>query len=139
MKSLLYKNEIPNFDIELFWKTKTTPTIIAIAVSGGGYRSMLSGAGILTALDDREVSNLTHVSGILQASSYMSGISGGAWLVMSQFVNDWQRVSDMIHGGANGWNLKQSLLEGMPEVNDNVRRKNKGKVPTRPKTNRDWG
>lgn len=127
MKSLLYKNEIPNFDIELFWKTKTTPTIIAIAVSGGGYRSMLSGAGILTALDDREVSNLTHVSGILQASSYMSGISGGAWLVMSQFVNDWQRVSDMIHGGANGWNLKQSLLEGMPEVNDNVRRKNKGK------------
>ncbi|KAI5970293.1 SPO1 [Candida margitis] len=128
LKSLLYKNEIPNFDIESFWKSKSRPTIIAIALSGGGYRSMLSGAGILAALDDREVTNLTHVSGILQASSYISGISGGAWLVMSQFVNDWPRISDMVHGGgssANGWNLKQSLLEGMPEVNDQVRRKDK--------------
>ncbi|CAD1813121.1 putative meiotic phospholipase SPO1 [Candida parapsilosis] len=135
LKSLLYKNEIPSFDIESFWQSKTTPTIVAIAISGGGYRSMLCGAGILSALDDREVNNLTHVSGILQASSYIAGISGGAWLVMSQFVNEWPRISDVTRGGPNGWNLKSSLLEGIPEVNDNVRRRSKEKeIESKPRS-----
>nr|WNV54343.1 hypothetical protein [Candida metapsilosis] len=134
LKSLLYKNEIPNFDIESFWATKSSPTIIAIAISGGGYRSMLSGGGILNALDGREVGNLTHVSGILQAASYISGISGGAWLVMSQFVNDWPRINDVVGGGTNGWNLKSSLLEGMPDVNDKVRGRSKEKEVSETKT-----
>ncbi|KAI5961707.1 SPO1 [Candida theae] len=140
LKSLLYKNEIPNFDIEAFWNSKSSSTIIAIAISGGGYRSMLSGGGILTALDAREVNNLTHVSGILQASSYIAGISGGAWLVMSQFVNDWPRISKVARSGvATGWNLKQSLLEGMPDVNGNIRKQNKDAKPSKRKTKQGLG
>ncbi|KAI5956425.1 SPO1 [Candida jiufengensis] len=108
----MYRNKIPNFDIEKFWLNKTIPSRIAIALSGGGYRSMLIGAGIISAFDEREIQKLNHLSGILQATSYFAGISGGAWLVMSQFVNDWQPISTIL----KEWNLKQSLLEGTYDV-----------------------
>ncbi|CAK9441759.1 uncharacterized protein LODBEIA_P56270 [Lodderomyces beijingensis] len=122
LKSILYKNKIPQFDVEQFWSRykQRKSTKIALAFSGGGYRSMLAGAGVLMALDDRELDKQAFVNGILQSSSYIAGISGGSWLVMSQFINDFPRVSAMINGsfGASGcgWDVAESLLEGMPDV-----------------------
>ncbi|KAI5964297.1 SPO1 [Candida pseudojiufengensis] len=112
LKSLFYKNKIPNFDVEKFWINKTKPIKLAIALSGGGYRSMLTGAGILSSFDERELTKCNKLRGILQSTSYFAGISGGAWLVMSQFINDWKPITTML----GEWDLKQSLLKGISDV-----------------------
>jgi lysophospholipase len=62
---------------QLLSDSSTTPRV-AIAISGGGYRAMLHGSGGLAALDAR---NETGVSGLLQGSVYMAGLSGGSWAV----------------------------------------------------------
>lgn len=49
------------------------PTV-ALASSGGGYRALLAGAGVIKAFDAREGSN--EVSGLYQALTYQSGLSG---------------------------------------------------------------
>ena len=61
---------------------------IGIAFSGGGYRACLNGAGGLQAFDDREENGTApgHLGGLLQASTYVAGLSGGNWLVGSIFV-----------------------------------------------------
>ena len=52
--------------------------IVALASSGGGYRALLAGAGVIKALDGRD-SN-TSVSGLYQALTYQSGLSGKFYL-----------------------------------------------------------
>ncbi|RCK65731.1 putative meiotic phospholipase SPO1 [Candida viswanathii] len=111
VKSLLYRNKIPNFDIEKFWSIKMRPTRIAIAVSGGGFRSMLIGSGVLLAFDDRYPQTVSPLSGLLQSTSYIAGISGGSWLVMSNFINDFEPVHLLKNGV---WNFSQLLLHGVP-------------------------
>jgi lysophospholipase len=63
---------------------------IGIAVSGGGYRAMLNGAGALAAFDDRTEGSKQkgHLGGLLQSASYVSALSGGGWLVGSMWVNN---------------------------------------------------
>jgi lysophospholipase len=56
----------------------TLPTF-GIATSGGGYRAAIFGAGILNAIDARS-EQPSGVSGLLQASTYLAGLSGGSWL-----------------------------------------------------------
>ena len=55
------------------FSTDSQPTV-ALASSGGGYRAQLAGAGVVKAFDARD-SN-TSVSGLLQALTYHSGLSG---------------------------------------------------------------
>jgi lysophospholipase len=63
---------------------------IGIAVSGGGYRAMLNGAGALAAFDARTEGATAkgHLGGLLQSASYVSALSGGGWLVGSMWVNN---------------------------------------------------
>lgn len=68
----------------------STPSI-ALAVSGGGYRSMLLGAGVVQGLDSRD--SKTPVSGLYQALTYQSGLSGGSWLLAALAGNGWETVS----------------------------------------------
>ena len=60
---------------------------IGLAFSGGGYRAMLNGAGQMSALDERTTGlkggNASGLNGLLQASTYVAGLSGGSWLVLS--------------------------------------------------------
>eukprot|EP01134_Creolimax_fragrantissima_P007516 CFRG7516T1 len=66
---------------------------IGIAVSGGGHRSMLVGASILSAFDGRVASSVAGRSGgILQATTYLSGLSGGSWLVSSLVANNFPEI-----------------------------------------------
>lgn len=58
--------------------TDSQPTV-ALSSSGGGYRAQLSSAGVVKAFDARD-SN-TSVSGLYQALTYHSGLSGK--LIMS--------------------------------------------------------
>lgn len=55
------------------FSTDSQPTV-ALASSGGGYRALLAGAGVVKAFDARD-SN-TSVSGLFQALTYYSGLSG---------------------------------------------------------------
>ncbi|KAL6451698.1 PLB2 Lysophospholipase 2 [Candida maltosa Xu316] len=111
LESLFYRNKIPHFDVCNFWSIKAKPTRIAIAISGGGYRSMITSGGILLSFDNRySQSNL--LGGLLQSTSYIAGISGGAWLVLSNFINDFECVDKLVHGG---WNFEDPLLLGVPK------------------------
>ncbi|CDK24630.1 unnamed protein product [Kuraishia capsulata CBS 1993] len=87
---------------------------IAIAVSGGGYRSMLVGAGVLAAFDNRTVNSTrgSGLGGILQASTYLAGISGGSWLVSSLMMYDFASVVKL--RDMDSWLLNEPLLEGVP-------------------------
>ncbi|KAI0074740.1 lysophospholipase [Panus rudis PR-1116 ss-1] len=67
-------------DVRELLSSQSTQPNLGIAVSGGGYRAALFGAGVLDAIDGRNANGL---GGLLQASSYLTGLSGGSWLVLS--------------------------------------------------------
>ncbi|KAI5795688.1 lysophospholipase 2 [Geopyxis carbonaria] len=83
--------------------TKYKPTI-GIAFSGGGYRAMLSGAGVFDALDSR--TGAGPLSGLLQAADYITGLSGGAWLVGNAAVSGFATIDDL----RRGWRLDEHLV-----------------------------
>jgi lysophospholipase len=81
------------------WLQKTNPGFnntgklptLALTTSGGGYRSLLCGAGVLQGYDLRD-SNVS-TSGLYQAFTYQAGLSGGAWLLSSLAGNDYPTIS----------------------------------------------
>ncbi|ODA83995.1 hypothetical protein RJ55_02513 [Drechmeria coniospora] len=91
---------------------------IGIAVSGGGYRALMNGAGALAAFDDRTThsSGQGQLAGLLQASTYLSGLSGGSWLVGSLFVQNFTTVQSIVSSTSGFlstlWQFGDSILEG---------------------------
>lgn len=92
---------------------------IGVAVSGGGYRALMNGAGALSAFDNR-TSNSTgkgQLGGLLQATTYLSGLSGGSWLVGSLFVQNFTTVDSIVLSTSGFlstlWQFDNSILEGM--------------------------
>lgn len=81
------------------WLVKTDPKfadakkmpVLAMAHSGGGYRSFLCSAGVTQAMDARD--SHSGVAGLLQSLTYQGGISGGSWFVSTMFGNDYPTVS----------------------------------------------
>ncbi|KAI5474485.1 hypothetical protein MNV49_003208, partial [Pseudohyphozyma bogoriensis] len=94
---------------------------LGTAVSGGGFRASLYGAGTLSALDSR---NATNVGGLLQLSDYLSGLSGGSWIVTSLMMSDLSDLYSLVVGlnGESGWELDLDLLapDGLLGVGDNI-------------------
>jgi lysophospholipase len=81
---------------------------LGIATSGGGYRAALFGAGVLNSLDGRNSSSVKKgTGGLLQAASYISGLSGGSWLVTSLYEANFPNMQELIFGseakGLSGW------------------------------------
>lgn len=104
---------LSNFDAQAFIeKTKNLHNItIGLAFSGGGYRAMFSGAGELLALDDRyEYLNKSGLGGLLQSSSYITGLSGGSWLVGTLVLNDWMTVEEAILPDSGIWELENLIF-----------------------------
>ncbi|RDW76914.1 hypothetical protein BP6252_04967 [Coleophoma cylindrospora] len=89
------------------------PTI-GLTSSGGGFRAMLIGAGVIQALDDRDSNS--SVNGLYQALSYHSALSGGSWLLSSIASNDWPKISSLVET----W--KPALANGLfaPGGSDNA-------------------
>lgn len=112
LRKLLARNKIPHFDGYLFLRYASKPITIAIAISGGGYRAMLAGGGVMCAFDERTPNSTDSLGGLLQATSYIGGISGGSWLVMSNFVNDFVPVYQL-KDDEKSWSLRNQLLEGV--------------------------
>lgn len=83
------------------WLKKTDPRLptsnlpaIGLTTSGGGYRSLLTGAGIVRAFDGREDTHQP-TSGLLQSLTYSSSLSGGAWLASSIGGNGFPKISTL--------------------------------------------
>lgn len=66
---------------------------LALATSGGGYRSLLVGAGVIQGFDERD-SNIS-TSGLFQALTYQSGLSGGSWLLSSLAGNNYPTITTL--------------------------------------------
>ncbi|KAI5276728.1 lysophospholipase [Aureobasidium subglaciale] len=71
--------------------TTTDLPTVGLVLSGGGYRALLSGAGLIQGLDARD-SDLS-TSGLYQAMTYETSLSGGAWFSTSWTGLNWPTVS----------------------------------------------
>ena len=89
---------------------------IGIAVSGGGYRAMLNGAGAIAAFDNHTPNSngSGQLGGLLQSATYLAGLSGGSWLLGSLYINNYTTIQDVLNSDASGslWQLSNSVLEG---------------------------
>lgn len=119
MRDLLGRLNITGLDTDSYIdgisNNMTAMPKIGIAASGGGYRALMNGAGALAAFDSRTTgsSGPGQLGGLMQASTYLSGLSGGGWLVSSIAMNNWTTVESIINGNeGNVWEFSNSILEG---------------------------
>lgn len=74
--------------------SSSLPTI-SIALSGGGNRAALFGAGVMSAMDGRNASSVAKgTGGLLQATTYLSGLSGGSWLLSSYISQNMPEICE---------------------------------------------
>lgn len=99
----------PQYVTDIMMGNASATPNLGIATSGGGYRAAIFGAGIMNALDGR---NSTSVSagtgGLLQTATYLTGLSGGAWLVTSLTQSNFPPIPELIFGSGSssdyaGW------------------------------------
>lgn len=71
------------------------------------------GAGIISGLDARNATaKAKGTGGLVQVSSYLSGLSGGSWLVASMLFHDFPDMYELVMGNTNkGGNLNGWLLD----------------------------
>ena len=118
IKKFLTNLDIPGFDAGSYFDAHSSnssalPTI-GIATSGGGWRALLVGAGVIQALDSR--TNSGRLGGLLQSSTYLAGLSGGSWLVGSIAINNWTSVTALRDNtGGSVWEFGNSILKGPDE------------------------
>ncbi|KAK3995397.1 lysophospholipase [Cladorrhinum sp. PSN332] len=100
---------------------------IGIAVSGGGYRALMNGAGFVAAADSRTGGSTGNggIGGLLQSTTYLAGLSGGGWLVSSIYANNFTTVEQLRDSkkGSSTWDFQNSIFKGpdMPGVLDTAR------------------
>ncbi|KAK3678616.1 Lysophospholipase 1 [Recurvomyces mirabilis] len=124
MKDLLSRMNITGLDTTAYINSHSNNASalpnIGIAASGGGYRAMLNGAGVLEAFDSR-TSNATsagQLGGLLQSATYISGLSGGSWLVGSLYTNNFTSIDQILatntpaSDSGSLWQLGNSIFEG---------------------------
>lgn len=106
----LKRANMSDFDPEKFFSNDSMANI-GIAFSGGGYRAMLAGAGQFAAFDNRTTNSTKkgHLGGLVQASTYLTGLSGGNWLVGSLLFNNFTTVPKL-QGDKDVWDLEHSLI-----------------------------
>ncbi|VVT54599.1 uncharacterized protein SAPINGB_P004156 [Magnusiomyces paraingens] len=110
LKTFLARINMTDIDTDSFLGTNTSLTI-GLAFSGGGYRAMLTGAGEFAALDSRtpNSTNTGHLGGLVQSATYLSGLSGGSWLVGSIVLNNFSTIDNLQYND-NLWNLEHSIF-----------------------------
>ncbi|CCH44458.1 lysophospholipase [Wickerhamomyces ciferrii] len=110
LKEFLERAALKNFDVQEFFDSNNRSINIGLAFSGGGYRSMLCSAGQISALDDRtDGAKRTGLGGLLQASTYLTGLSGGNWMTGTLALNNWTSVQEIIRGDSI-WDLEHSII-----------------------------
>jgi len=78
----------------------------------------MNGAGALAAFDNRTTGSTEpgQLGGILQASTYISGLSGGSWLVGSLYTQNFTSVESIVRATegflSELWQFNESIIEG---------------------------
>ncbi|POR35427.1 Lysophospholipase [Tolypocladium paradoxum] len=93
---------------------------IGIAISGGGYWALMTGAGAIAAFDNRTSTSSAgkggQLGGVLQAATYLSGLSGGSWVVGSLYVQNFTTVDAIIFSSSGFlsklWQFGNSIIKG---------------------------
>lgn len=119
MKDFLGRMNISSFDVSAYIdkissNASNLPNI-GIAVSGGGYRALTNGAGALKAFDSRTdgATRPGHLGGLLQSATYVSGLSGGSWLLGSIYINNFTTIADLqTHHKGEVWQFGNSIAKG---------------------------
>ncbi|KAI9666980.1 MAG: Lysophospholipase 1 [Alyxoria varia] len=120
MRDFLKRANIQGFDAEAYISRHSRNTSalpnIGMAFSGGGYRALMNGAGALAAFDSRTPNSTSagHLGGLLQSSTYITGLSGGSWLVGSIYANNFTSVQDIIDAHGPTWDFSATLLAPPP-------------------------
>ncbi|KAF7298251.1 Lysophospholipase [Mycena chlorophos] len=82
---------------------------VGIAAPGGGLRAAQYALACMSGIDARNASSkAAGTGGLLQTASYMTGLSGGSWVLGSLVFNNWPTAPDLVYGnGGNlsGWKL----------------------------------
>ncbi|KAH8159304.1 hypothetical protein CIB48_g8938 [Xylaria polymorpha] len=120
MKAFFKLANIPDFDAANYVDSHSSNFSIVpnvgIAVSGGGYRALMNGAGFIAAADSRTPGSTAAggIGNLLQAATYLAGLSGGGWLVGSIFANNFSTIPQLRDGqpGSALWQFSNSILEG---------------------------
>ncbi len=120
MISFITRVNIPGFDassyISAIANNASALPNIGIAISGGGYRALMNGAGFIAAADNRTTnsSNAGQIGGLLQSTTYLAGLSGGSWLVGSLYTNNFSSVVQLRDGsrGSSVWQFGNSIFQG---------------------------
>lgn len=119
MRELFDRLNIPDLDVNAYIDNNRNNVSalpnIAIALSGGGYRAMMNGGGALKTFDSRtpDANSPGQLGGLLQASTYIAGLSGGAWLVGSVYVNNFTSVSQLqTESDSSVWEFENSIFQG---------------------------
>lgn len=92
--------EVPDYVQELLGSGKVPDGLtVGLAISGGGYRAAALGAGVMNAFDGRNSTSVkAGTGGLLQGASYMSGLSGGSWLIAAMTQANFPQPHDLIFG-----------------------------------------
>ncbi|KAH9455052.1 hypothetical protein Pst134EA_022528 [Puccinia striiformis f. sp. tritici] len=107
---------------------------IGIAMSGGGIRALIGGAGILDALDNRNPDAVgAGTGGILQLTNYITGLSGGSWLIGSWATSNFPTFTSLNQtlwrltesSSYTGWNS----VKRYPKAIQQAKRKHKSGFP----------
>lgn len=72
---------------------------VGLAISGGAYRAAIVCGVIMNAFDARNTAAIqAGTGGLLQGVSYLSGLSGGGWLVASTTQAGFPTFPDLVYG-----------------------------------------
>lgn len=117
-------NNITGYDLAALAPNASYWPTVGIAVSGGGFRAALVGAGTFAALDGRNESAVqAGTGGVWQLASYMTGLSGGSWFVSSLAINSNPPIQELVLGSPTyqGWFLEYNLVlpDGFISLGDN--------------------
>lgn len=116
--SFVERVNISGFDATAYLAKDNAQPRLAAAISGGGYRALMYGAGFLKSADNRTTGATDDgaIGGLLQSLTYLAGLSGGSWLVGSFYMNNMSKIEDT-QVNENLWRFERSIFIG-PELKD---------------------
>ncbi|KAI9621583.1 hypothetical protein H4Q26_015589 [Puccinia striiformis f. sp. tritici PST-130] len=86
------------------WVDWLTLPNVGLALSGGGPRAALIGAGMVHAFDDRNPDAVrAGTGGIIQLANYVTGLSGGSWFTGSWSTSNFPDARELV----TTWRLQQ--------------------------------
>ncbi|KAG0149574.1 hypothetical protein CROQUDRAFT_88911 [Cronartium quercuum f. sp. fusiforme G11] len=103
-----HSERLPSYVRRILRGDKVDRPHVSAAISGGGLRASYVGAGVLNGFDGRNSSAVAAgTGGLLQALDYITGLSGGACLVMSLAQANFPSIHDLALGPRSLPNLQE--------------------------------